>query len=91
MIRMVRLAEELKPEKYDVMQRHTQAGNINTNIEVKVNFTLPTLSATNDVTWKCHIYDSSKGRYNMSLGRDLLKELGLNWIRSEHFIKSDDG
>ena len=50
MIIMVRLAEELKLEKYDVMQRHTQAGNINTNIEVKVNFTLPTLSATNDVT-----------------------------------------
>ena len=44
------------------MQWHTQAGNITTNIKVKVDFTLPALRATNVVTWRCHIDDSVKGR-----------------------------
>ena len=29
------------------------------------------------VTYKCHVYDSAKGRYNMILRRDLLTNLGL--------------
>ena len=44
------------------MQWHTQAGNITTNLKVKVDFTLPELSATNAVTWKCHVDNSTKGR-----------------------------
>ena len=54
------------------MQWHTQAGNITTNLEVEVKFILPELSATNFVTWKCHVDDSAKVRYNMILGRYLL-------------------
>ena len=30
------------------------------------------------VTYKCHVYDSAKGRYNMIMGRDLLTTLGLD-------------
>ena len=55
------------------MQWHTQAGNITTNIKVKVYFTLPALSMTNVVTWKCHVDDFAKVRYNMILGQDILK------------------
>ena len=69
---IVRLVKNINLQKYDVMQCHTQSGNITTNIKVKLDFTLPTLSATNVVTWKCHVDDSSKGRYDMILGRDLL-------------------
>ena len=72
MIVMGRLVEKLHPEKYAVMQWHTQARNIATNYEVKVDLTLPKLSATNAVTWKCHVDNSAKGRYDMILGRYLL-------------------
>ena len=88
---MGRLVEKLHPEKYAVIQWHTQAVNITTNLKVKLYFTLPALSATNVVTWKCHMGDYTKGRYNMILGRDLLTKLGLNLKFSEHVIKSDDG
>ena len=54
------------------MQWNTQAGNITTNLKVKVDFTLPALSATNVVTWNCHVGDSAKGRYDMSLVLDQL-------------------
>ena len=53
----------MHPEKDDLMQWHTLAGNITTNIKVKVDFTLPSLSATNAVTWKYHVDDSAKGRH----------------------------
>ena len=60
------------------MQWHNQVGNITTNIKIKIYFTLPELSATQIVTWNCHADDSSKGRYGMTLGRELLTPLGLN-------------
>ena len=69
---MGRLAGKINPEKYAMMQWHTQAGNITTSIKVGVHFTLPTFSVTNVMTWKYHADDSSKGRYDMILGRYLL-------------------
>ena len=62
------LVEKLYHEKYSVTQWHTKAGNIATNLKVGVHFTLPALSATNIVTWRCHVDDSAKGRYDMMLG-----------------------
>ena len=62
------LFEKLRLEKGDVMQWHTQAGNITTNIRVKVDFTLSKLSTMNVMTWRFHVDDSAKGRYNMILG-----------------------
>ena len=59
------------------------------NLKVEVDFTLPVLSATNVVTWKCHVDDSAKGRYDMILGRDISTELWLNLKISEHGIKAD--
>ena len=58
-------------KKYYMLQWHTEDGNINTNLKVEVDFTLPELSATNVMTWKYHVDDSSKGRYNMILGKYL--------------------
>ena len=55
------------------MQWHIQAGNITTNLKVELEFTLTEQSKTNVVTWKFHGYDSTKGRYNMILGRYILK------------------
>ena len=51
------------------MQWHTQAGNITTNIKVEVDFTIPELRTTNAVMCKYNVDESSKGRYDMILGR----------------------
>ena len=91
MILTRRLVEKIFPEKDALMQWQTQAGNITTKFKVKVNFTLPALNATNVVTWKFHVDDSTRCRYDMILGRDILIELGLNLKYSKHVIKSDDG
>ena len=51
------------------MQWNTQAGNITTNLKVKVYFTFTALRVKNIVTWKCHVDDSAKGIYDMILCR----------------------
>ena len=55
-----------------------------------MDFTLLALSATNFVTWNFHVDESTKGRHDMILGRDLLSELEQNLKLSDHFIKLDD-
>ena len=87
---MERLVEKLNPEKYSVMQWHTQTFNIATNLKVKVYFALPALIATHFVTWEFHVDDSSKGWYDIILRRYLLTELELNLELSDHIIKADD-
>ena len=51
---------------------------MNTNMKVKIDFTLTRLSAKKTVKRNCHMNDSAKGRYDMILGRYLLTDLGLN-------------
>ena len=50
-ILMGRLVNKLYPEKDAVIQWHTQAGNITTNMKVKVYFALPALSAKGNIIW----------------------------------------
>ena len=68
-----------------------QAGSTITNLKVKIDFTLPGISATKIVTWNCHVDHSSKRIYDMILGRDILTVLGSNIKLSDHVIESDDG
>ena len=75
---MKRLVEKLYPKKYDVMQWHKQDGNITTNLNVEVDFTLTELSVKNIVKWKCQVDETAEGRYDMILGRYILIELILN-------------
>ena len=42
------------------MKCHTQAGNINTNLKVEVDFKIPELRATNVTTENFHVDDSAK-------------------------------
>ena len=69
---MGRLVKQLSLEENSLMQCHTQSGSIPTNLNVNMDFTLLTLSATDVVTLKCHVYDSAKGRCDMILVQDLL-------------------
>ena len=88
---MVSLVNKLYPEKDDVVQWHTKSGNITTNLKIKVDFTLPTLSAMNAVTWKFHVDESTNVRYDIILGWYILTELGLNLKFFDHIIEADDG
>ena len=87
---MERLIEKLRLEKYAVMQWHTQAGNITTNLKFKVDFTLPALSVTNVLTWTFHVNEFTKGRYNMILGQYIIIELAFNLEFAEHVVETDD-
>ena len=91
MIAMGRLITKLNPKEDDVIQCHTKVGGITTNIKFKIDFTLPELSATRTVMWKCHVDDSTMGRYDMILGRYVLTDLVLNLKLSDHVIESYDG
>ena len=86
-----RIVQKRCPEKDAVAQWQTQARKITTNIKVNVDFTLPVISTTNVLTWKFHMDDSAKGRYDIILGRYIWTELGLNIKFSEHVIEADDG
>ena len=46
--------------------------NPTTNLEVKMYFTLPELGTTKIVTWKCHVDEYAKVRYNIILDIYLL-------------------
>ena len=71
-----------------MIQWHTQAGNINTNIKVKIDITLPEISTTKIVTWNCYVDDYSKVRYDIIFTINILIVLGLNPIFSKHVIKA---
>ena len=73
-----------------MIQWHTQVGKINTNLRVKIDFTLSELSTIQTVMWNYYVDESSKVRYDTILGRDILTALGLNLKFSYHAIESDD-
>ena len=43
------------------------------------------------MTWKCHVDESTTGRYDMILGRDLLTALGLDIKFYENVILGREG
>jgi hypothetical protein len=69
----------------------TKSGTFETNQKCKVTFTLPAFHENRDINWNCYV-DSSKGlsRYDMIIGRDLLEELGMDFIFSEGLMKWDN-
>ena len=43
------------------MKWHMRAVNLTNNVKVKIDFTLPEFSATQIVTWECHVDEYTKG------------------------------
>ena len=73
------------------MQWRTQVDKITTNIRVKIDFTLPELSAIKTMTCNWHMDESSKGIHDNIFGRYLLTTLGLNINFSDHVTEVDNG
>ena len=80
---MVNMTSILKTKESAETMWETQAGKFTTSNKLNVDFCLPEFSSTKMVTWKCHVYESTNGRYGIILGRDLLTALGLNFKCSE--------
>ena len=55
----------------------TQAINFTTKNIFNVEFYLQYFIAIKIMTWKFHVYDSTKSRYGIIIGRDLLPVIGL--------------
>ena len=58
---------------------------------LKLEFSLSVLSVTKILTWKCHVDESTTGRYGMIIGRDLLTKLGIHLKFSTNAIECDKG
>ena len=69
----------------------TQDGKFMTSKKLNVDFCLSEFSVKNIVTWKCHVDESDEGRYDMTLGRDLIITLGVDLKFSENVIIGGDG
>ena len=69
MIIMRRLTTKIRTKEDIVMQWKTQAGNITTNLKVKIFLTIPEFSATKKVTWLFNVDDSTKSKYIIVSGR----------------------
>lgn len=69
----------------------TKGGNFHTTTSCKVTFTLPAFHENRDITWKCYVDDSnnSLSQYDMIIGRDLITELGINFLFSEGTMSWD--
>ena len=86
MVFMGNLTSKLKAKESTKTTWETQACKFTTPKKVNVDFCLPEFSAKKILTWKCHVYKSTKGRYNMILFGDLLAALVLDLNFSENVI-----
>ena len=56
----------------------TQVEEFTTSKKANVDLCLPEFSATEIVTWKCHVDESTNCIYGMIPGRDLITTLGMD-------------
>jgi hypothetical protein len=66
---------------------NTAAGQFNTKSKCKVEFMLPELSPSANITHDVYVFEGKLSNYDMIIGRDLLSELGIDICFSEQTIK----
>src|SRR5688500_6322583 len=67
----------------------TKAGNFRTTKTAKLNFTLPAFHEHRNISWTTFVDETDKlsSRYDMIIGRDLLDELGMNFLFSTNLME----
>ena len=70
-------AKKLRTRESEATNWNTAAGNFNTNRRCKINMQLPEISPTMTITSDVHLTKSISPRYDMIIGRDMMKELGI--------------
>ena len=59
-------------------QWYTAAGVLNTNTKIATSFSLPELHANKLINQSLHVVDLNINRYDMIIGRDLIRSLGID-------------
>ena len=70
----------------------TKAGAFTTTEKCKCTFTLPEFHQGREVKWSVYVDESASetSNYDMIIGRDLLEELGIDLVFSNHTMKWDN-
>jgi hypothetical protein len=63
-------------QQQDLLKWKTAAGELSTNYQVNIEFSLPELHESGMVQWTVHAAKTC-GIYDLILGRDIMQELGL--------------
>src|SRR6478672_3893359 len=71
---------------------NTKAGSFQTSKTCKIKFTLTAFHKHRNISWKAFVdeTDTLSSRYDMIIGRDLLEELGINFLFKEHLMEWDN-
>src|SRR6478672_7396445 len=71
---------------------NTKAGSFQTSKTCKIKFILPAFHKHRNISWKAFVNetDTLSSRYDMVIGRDLLEELGINFLFKEHLMEWDN-
>jgi len=71
---------------------NTKAGSFQTSKTCKIKFTLPAFHKHRNISWEVFVNetDTLSSRYDMIKGRDLLEELGINFLFKEHLMEWDN-
>jgi hypothetical protein len=87
-----KLVNKLKKTKAPPTNWTTKAGNLKTDQKVKVKFMLPAFHENRDIEWTCYVdeSDDNLSRYDMIIGRDLIRELKMNFLFSEKLMVWDN-
>ena len=73
-----KFAQKLRVKKDNTTVWETGGGNITTTERCKIHFQLPQISPSMSIVTDVHITESLGSRYDMILGRDMLRELKIN-------------
>jgi glutamyl/glutaminyl-tRNA synthetase len=70
----------------------TKAGSFKTSKKVNCTFTMPEFHEGRDINWNCYVdeTDNKLSRYDMIMGRDLLKDLKMDFLFSKNLITWDN-
>ena len=82
-----KFAKKLRLKRDSTTKWVTAAGTFETSEKAKVNMQLPQLSESMTVTTEVHVADSISPRYDMIIGRDLMRELGIKLDFAEDQIE----
>ena len=72
-VEKLRLKRQIEPLKWK-----TATGELSTNYQVNIEFSLPELHESRMVQWTVHVARTT-GNYDLILGRDIMRELGLTF------------
>ena len=86
------LVKNLKQKEDKPSNWSTKAGSFKTTKTYKINFILPAFHEKRNISWTAFVDESEKesSRYDMIIGRDLLEELGINFLFSEQMMEWDN-